>query len=196
MDIGWVKGLLALMAELCLGYVLADFATGVIHWFEDRYGKPHWPVLGPSIRSNQLHHERPLAFLDSPVWRRNREVWIVCLVMLGLFWLTGTLSPVSCAFCMTGAFANEIHGAAHRPASQNPRWVRRLQRWRLIQHPLQHAAHHRAAKDSNYCTMTNWVNPLLDRAGFFRALEHLIYRATGARPRHDPTVPERFRPFH
>ncbi|KAF0241984.1 MAG: fatty acid [Planctomycetota bacterium] len=45
-----------------LGYVLADFATGLAHWFCDTFFEEDTPVLGPLlIRSFREHHRDPLS---------------------------------------------------------------------------------------------------------------------------------------
>ena len=61
------------VASIFGGLLLADFVSGIIHWFEDRYGNPKWPVLGHAIRANQEHHFRPRAFLKGSFLSRNRE---------------------------------------------------------------------------------------------------------------------------
>ena len=110
-------------AQLLLGILLADFMTGLIHWFMDRYGRTHWPVIGGAIWMNQEHHRRPRLFLTGTVWTRNREVLIVSLAVLALFWAVGALSPFVAAFALSGCFANEIHAAAHRRREENPAWA-------------------------------------------------------------------------
>ena len=50
-----------------------------------------------------------------------------------------------------------------------------------------HAHHHRGLRNSHYCSITNWVNPILDRSGFWRGLEFCIYKMTGVLPRVEVT---------
>ena len=55
-----------------------------------------------------------------------------------------------------------------------------------------HGAHHKAPFEGNYCIVSGFWNPVLDRNGaddgFFRHLERIVHRATGAEPRcwHEP----------
>ena len=63
----------------------------------------------------------------------------------------------------------------------------------LMQGFKHHARHHRAGKDTHYCVMTNYLNPVLERAHFFRSLETLIFKMTRALPRRDESVNPRFR---
>lgn len=45
---------------------MADFVTGVFHWWEDRYGNPAWPVIGKLVvEPNILHHARNEKFTDA-----------------------------------------------------------------------------------------------------------------------------------
>lgn len=193
MVIDWLLPALICAVHIFAGLLLADFATGLIHWFEDRYGDPSWPIIGHAIYMNQEHHKRPRFFLTGSLWKRNREVWMVCFATAALLLFLDSLTTLSGSFAFFGLFANEIHGASHRTAKENGALVRLLQRSRLIQSPLHHAAHHRRAKNTHYCTMTNWVNPILDRIGFFTAIERVILLLFGIRPRFDPTVPARYR---
>jgi hypothetical protein len=47
-----------------------------------------------------------------------------------------------------------------------------------------HQGHH-AGHITRYCITTGWLNPLLDRAGFFRIAETVIQRVSRLRPRAD-----------
>jgi ubiquitin-conjugating enzyme E2 variant len=91
------------------------------------------------------------------------------------------------------AWSNQIHQWAHRP--DPPRPVRALQRSGILLSLRRHASHHRAPFLDRYCITTGWMNPLLDRFGFWRALERGITRTTGVIPRADEgrTAPPRAR---
>ena len=49
--------------------------------------------------------------------------------------------------------------------------------WTIGRKP--HARHHVAPYDGNYCIISGICNPWLDRSGFFRRLEHIVYRWNG-----------------
>ena len=174
------------------GLYFADFLSGAFHWFEDRYGNPKWPVLGHTIRQNQQHHHTPRSFLSCSTWQRNREVWIVSLLILGMFWWVGWLNLFTGSAVFFGMFANEIHAAAHRSPKENGRIVTALQKTGLLQSHAHHAQHHRKGKDSHFCVMTNHVNPVLERIQFFQRLEKLIKWTTGHIPRFDDSVNPRY----
>lgn len=180
-------------ASILGGLFLADFISGLIHWFEDRYGNPKWPVLGHTIRANQEHHFRPRAFLEGSFLSRNREVFVLGALFLAGFWVTGTLNLFTGSAVLFGMFANEFHRAAHRSPKENGRLITALQKTGLAQSFQHHAAHHRQGKDTHYCVVTNYTNPILERIGFFPALERIVEATTGRVPRLDESVNARFR---
>ncbi|GAB5458388.1 MAG: hypothetical protein Hens3KO_14180 [Henriciella sp.] len=183
----------SITAKLLWGLYLADFISGVFHWFEDRYGNPKWPILGHTIRENQQHHHTPRSFLKGTLFTRNREVWLIGLVFLAVFWAVGWLNLVSGSAVVFGMFANEIHASAHRSPKENGRLITALQKTGLIQSHRHHAAHHRRGKDSHYCVMTNHLNPVLEHVQFFKTLEKVVKWVTGQAPRLDDSVNPKFR---
>ena len=180
-------------AKVLGGLYLADFISGVFHWFEDRYGDPNWPILGHTIRENQQHHHTPRSFLKGTLFTRNREVWAIGTLFLAAFWALGWLNLFSASAVLFGMFANEIHAAAHRSPKENGRVITGLQKIGLMQSHAHHAHHHRKGKDSHYCVMTNPINPGLERIQFFQTAERIIKRLTGIVPRIDDSVNERYR---
>ena len=175
------------------GLFLADFVSGVFHWFEDRYGNPKWPIVGHTIRANQKHHFEPRAFLKGSILSRNREVFIIGVLFLIGFWAAGWLNLFTGSAVFFGMFANEFHRAAHRSPKENGRLITLAQRTGLMQSFKHHAAHHRRGKDTHYCVMTNYLNPILEAVGFFPTLEKAIKWVSGSVPRLDESVNPRFR---
>ncbi|MCF6329396.1 MAG: fatty acid desaturase family protein [Henriciella sp.] len=175
------------------GLYFADFISGVVHWFEDRYGNPNWPIIGHTIRENQQHHHTPRSFLRGKLWQRNREVWVIGAGFLALFWAVGWLNLFTVSAVLFGVFANEAHASAHKSPKENGRLITALQKTGLIQSHRHHAAHHRKGKDSHYCVITNHVNPVLERVQFFQTIERLIKWITGRLPRLDDSVNPRYR---
>jgi ubiquitin-conjugating enzyme E2 variant len=51
-----------------------------------------------------------------------------------------------------------------------------LQRIGLLQSTKHHAQHHVRPYASRYCTWTNYLNPVLDGIGFWRAAETILVR--------------------
>ena len=165
--------LIALVIQLIFGWLLADFLSGVLHWAEDRFGpgREHWPVLGRLIFTpNLLHHSDPTLFLSAGFVERNWTTWAVAVPLAALlFWLFGS-HPWIWAALVGGAFANEIHAWAHRKTLE-PSWARWLQGRGVIQSPAHHAVHHVPEYRRSYCIVTDWLNPVLDRIGFWTRIE-------------------------
>lgn len=164
------------MLDILLCILVADFLTGLIHWVEDTYGLPSWPLLGASvIEPNILHHENQLHFTMGSVLYRNYQVFAFGAAALAIVYVTGWLTwQLALTLCLA-SMGNEVHAWAHkRPKS---RVVRLLQDMKLLICPEQHARHHRKPYDTNFCTLTNWLNPVLDALAFWRGLELLLWCA-------------------
>lgn len=159
-------------------WIMADFVSGVFHWWEDRYGVEDWPVIGPLVVApNILHHSEPTAFLRGSVITRNWTTFAPALAFSSASWWLG--SPW---WALVGAFvalANEVHAWAHQKCS---RPIRGLQLLGILQSQEQHAAHHRNPFDRNYCVMSDWLNPWLSKVQFWTRLESVVAATTGARP--------------
>jgi ATP:corrinoid adenosyltransferase len=74
---------------------------------------------------------------------------------------------------------NQFHKWAHQVAPT--RFVRILQRARIILDPEHHGAHHTAPFKSSYAITNGWLNPLLNRTRFFQRLEGALC-ACGIKP--------------
>lgn len=184
-----IRGIGAIIA----GLLLADFVTGGFHWFEDRYGNPKWPIIGGIIKANQEHHHTPRSFLEGSFIGRNLTVFLLAAVFMTGFWALGWLNLFTGSAVLFGAFANEIHRFAHQSPSENGKLITWFQKTGLLQSFQHHAQHHRKGKDTHYCVMTNFLNPALEKIGFYPAVEEMIYRTTGATPRLDESVNPKYR---
>lgn len=182
--------------SLVCGVALADFLSGIFHWFEDRYGKEEWPIVGRLvIEPNIRHHYSPLDFTRCSYLKRNRAVLVLCAISIGGAYIASGFRcppvPVVVALCVVSQ-ANETHRWAHLPASQVPRPVRVLQASGLFLSTAHHRVHHTKPFDRNFCTITNFVNPVLEAVRFFPMLEWIVWVVCGALPRQDdgkrPTV--------
>ena len=140
------------------------------------------------------HHFTPRSFLKGTLWTRNREVLAIGIAFLAAFWAFDLLNVFTVSAVIFGVMSNEVHASAHRSPQENGRLITALQKTGLLQSHRHHAAHHRQGKDTHFCVLTNHVNPVLERARFFQALEALVTRATGIRPRPDLSVNPRYRP--
>jgi hypothetical protein len=168
----------------------ADFISGAVHWLEDAYGDVDCPILGVYItRPNIIHHYDPRHFVKHNDWvGRLRTVAIIAILLIAI----GALFKILCwQYALTlfiGLNANEVHKWSHCNSKENGWLVTALQKTGLIQSPAHHAMHHKGRRNSHYCVVTNYLNPLLDGINFWRKLELVIRVLTGVRKRTDPTL--------
>ncbi len=165
------------------GYLFADFASGLVHWFCDTFFEEKTPLLGKLlIQPFREHHRDPQAMTRHGFFELNGNN---CLAMIPLlffaWWVEGptagsTLSLFAHSFLFTVALAifatNQFHRWVH--AEKVPRVVRSMQRARLILSPTSHDLHHRDDYSQAYCITTGWMNYFLDHIEFFHRLEQGI----------------------
>lgn len=175
-------GILSILA----GLIFADFVTGAVHWFEDRYGDPDWPIIGPAMAANQRHHNAPLEFLNSPFWLRNWAPLLGAGIVALLVGFNDAFSWFWISAILFGALSGECHAANHRRVP--PLWYKWGQKARIFQSRFHHGEHHRRPRQSRYCVITPWLNPVLDEGGFWRMCEAGL-TALGLPPRNDETTP-------
>jgi hypothetical protein len=193
--LGLVRGstLAPLLAGALLGVLMADLASGLVHWACDTWGSEHTPLIGSGlIQFFREHHRSPRAMLQHDSIEVSGELGLAaapCMAALALAAVRLDLAshPFAYAFCWAfvavGAFANQLHQWAHM--ERPPRPVRTLQRRGLILSRGRHAKHHRPPHTRGYCISTGWLNVTLDAVRFWRFLEWSLTRITGARPRGD-----------
>ena len=175
--------------EFAAVWLAADFTSGVVHWAEDSYGQASTPVIGRwLIEPNLLHHRNASAFVAKSWFESSWDLAAVGVAVLAAAGMTGLLTWQVGLFVLLGANANQIHKWNHMPCSRVPWTVRALQRLRLLQSRRHHARHHRGAMTSHYCVITDVLNPVLDRLGWWRLLEKLLSPLLGA-PRSPAGVP-------
>lgn len=163
------------------GYLVADFVSGFVHWAGDTIGDATTPVFGPNfVTPFRYHHVDPKDITRHDFVETNGNNCIVAAPVLGLLLVVTPQTPGWVFFaCTMIAFTsffvfctNQFHKWAHedRPVAL----VRLLQRAGLILSPEHHAIHHASPQNKAYCITVGWMNPLLDKIGFFRACEAVI----------------------
>ena len=176
---------------LVAGVVAADFASGIVHWTADTWGRESLPVLGIRfLRPFRIHHVNPDDLCERDFVDCNGDVaLLVCPLLLGS-WLVplesellGATSVFTAAFGAATLPTNQVHQWAHLP--RPPSFVAWLQRRGWILSRAAHQRHHAPPYTASYCITTGWCNSALDRLGFFRAAERLISSVTGLVPRDD-----------
>jgi plasmanylethanolamine desaturase len=179
------RDLIGLGVACLVGYLVADFLSGFVHWAGDTVGDETTPVFGPNfVRPFRYHHIDPKDITRHDFVETNGNNCIVVAPILAFLMLTmpKTTGPyfycaVVVAFTSWFVFCtNQFHKWAH---DDNPAgWIRALQRMGLILSPAHHAIHHASPQNKSYCITVGWMNPLLDRIGFFRILEAVITRVS------------------
>jgi ubiquitin-conjugating enzyme E2 variant len=187
-DVGWSWWT---MPVLALGVAAADLASGLAHWAADTWGREDLPLIGRRLLVPfRLHHVDPDDFLQRQFVDTNGDVAFLAMPVLVSVavlpvheaWMAG-VAVFGLGFAGVGMWTNQIHQWAHM--ADPPRPVRLLQDARVLLGRRSHARHHQGTYDSHYCITTGWWNAPLERTGFFRRLETVVTRLTGARPRDD-----------
>lgn len=169
-----------------IGYVLADLATGIYHWGVDNYGDADTPIFGPQIDGFQGHHKRPWTITKRQFANNIHALARPASFILGAFvLLPGNTAVDAFVGVMTSCvvFSQQFHCWAHSKKRQLPELVVGLQEKGILVSRLNHAAHHRAPYDNNYCIVSGMWNPVLDNSKFFKKLEVFIHSRWGVRPR-------------
>lgn len=163
--------------QVFLLWLAADFITGVIHWWEDTYGNPHWKVIGKHVvEPNLIHHKQPTKMLEGSYWNRINTSVFAAAIIGAIFWLVGLQAWqifLCLLFCTQG---NEIHAMSHRPDKRNGKAVLWLQKSGIFQSKKTHRWHHKAPYDTNFCIMSDFVNPVLNKLQFWKGVEWLILK--------------------
>lgn len=164
----------SIAAQLLLGWLIADLLSGLVHWLEDRVLWVGMPLLSRSVvEPNRLHHREPDAFLAQSLLARNSTTW-AAVAAIALAWhMIASFSWVWIGALAGGLAVTEVHVRAHRTSGLRG-YYRALQEIGIVQSAAHHWQHHRYPMDRRYCVLTNWLNPLLDRAGIWTRLESAL----------------------
>lgn len=157
---------------LCLW--AADFLTGIIHWAEDTYCKNGYPIIGALIcEPNRLHHEDPnLMVRTGNFISRNWIQWFACGTVYGLLWLVGLGQLPVLLTLLLASFGNEVHYWNHTTKlGWLPTFIKTTG---LVQSQKQHALHHKPPHMKYYCTLTSFLNPILELIRFWRGAEWFL----------------------
>ena len=179
------------LTAFMLGYVVADFISGVVHWAADTWGTPEWPVVGKAlIRPFREHHVDAKEITRHDFIETNGNNCFVSIVpTIGAALIRqqgpGSLFAATLVFSLTlwVLFTNQFHKWAHLDSP--PAFIDWLQRAYLILPRDHHDIHHTAPYAKYYCITVGWLNEALFRVRFFQTLEKLVTATTGLLPRED-----------
>jgi len=149
--------------------LLADFLTGLFHFYADNYGVMDSKYLTVSINGLLIHHEFPNLMTEQSYWDLTKGVYKVggAIFLVSLFF--GFHWEIL-LFVLISSQANIIHKWSHQKRSKNPQFVRFLQTLRIIQTKKNHMKHHNGRYDNYYCVMTNVLNPILKKIMFWEGV--------------------------
>jgi plasmanylethanolamine desaturase len=167
----------------------AEFVTGLVHWLEDAYVREDTPLIGKHVaRPNIVHHHYPRFMTRNSWWQTSWDLCCVSVLLILIAWACGVLTWQVWLFAILAANANQMHKWTHRTRAENGRIISFFQNIGLLQTARHHARHHTDPKNSHYCTMTNVLNPVLDKVRFWDGLEWLLARTIGLQRRADTSV--------
>lgn len=188
------------VATIVASWVAADFGSGVLHWSVDNYGNGRTPVMGNIIAAFQGHHSAPWTITYRGFCN---NVWKLCIpfgipTVAAINALAGHDHPMVplffAVFCATEIMSQEFHKWSHQTKAEVPGFVNVLQDIGLSIGRVQHAQHHKAPYDGNYCIVSGLCNETLDQNGVFRWMEHRVYELNGVESNSwklDPELRER-----
>jgi hypothetical protein len=174
----------ALAVALPLGFLAADVATGIVHWFCDTYLGASAKVVGPLlIAPFREHHRDPVnitchGWLDRNANNCMAAQPILIVALLGRWDLSRCWDALVGGFffatALTLGMANQIHAWAH--AVDPPRLVRWMQRHGLLISPERHRFHHETVERRAFAIVCGWSNRWLDQGGALSFASALLAR--------------------
>lgn len=170
------------MMTILYAWFLADFFSGLGHWYQDRMLlKSQYPFFNGLINDNEIHHKNPIAMLKYTASENINTSVVITFPLTIILYFAGAPAVLTLSIFFL-SFANLVHRFAHMPPAHVPSVVKALQRVGLFISFNHHKHHHfkrrglvrRDEAAIRFCTMTNYVNPLLDFIQFFRILEWIF----------------------
>lgn len=184
-----MKPIIARLAQIVGTVFAAELAAGAVHWFEDAYVREDTPLVGRFIaRPNIVHHHYPRYMTRHNWWQSSFDLLVVSTLLVLTAWAFHLLTWQVWLFAIISTNANEIHKWAHRSRKENGPVISFFQDIGLLQSTRHHALHHTDPKNSHYCTVTNFLNPVLDGTHFWDGLEWILARTFGLNRREDTSV--------
>lgn len=173
------------IATILSSWVLADLGSGILHWSVDNYGNGRTPIMGGIIAAFQGHHTAPWTITErgfcNNVWKLCIPFGIPTVALISA--LAGPSHPIVAlfftVFCIMEILSQEFHKWSHMTTSQLNPLILGLQKYGITIDRTPHAKHHMAPFEGNYCIISGICNGVLDKSGFFRRLEKIVYDMNG-----------------
>lgn len=175
--------------QVVLLFLLADLIGGIVHWAEDTLGRLETPIWGRLfVGPNALHHERPAAMMEKGWLHSNALTFALAALFIVLVWMTIGLTWQLVLLGVFGGLNQQAHRFAHARRIDLPKLVIFLQSHKVLQDARHHWTHHKKPNNRYFCVMSPWLNPALERLGFWFALERVFVPIFGAPRRPDLTI--------
>lgn len=192
-----VLGLTQSSLILFSSWLLADLGSGILHWSVDNYGNGRTPIMGGIIAAFQGHHTAPWTITQREFCNNVHKLCIPFgIPTISLISLLNSpfVTLFFATFCTLEIMSQEFHKWSHQRKSEVPGWVNSLMKLGLVISRQDHSCHHMVPFKDNYCIVSGFCNDFLDNSGFFRMLEHQIYKINGVESnamKINPTLRER-----
>uniref|UniRef100_A0A8K9UYK9 Si:ch211-212o1.2 n=1 Tax=Oncorhynchus mykiss TaxID=8022 RepID=A0A8K9UYK9_ONCMY len=155
-----------------MGIVMADFASGMVHWGADTWSSPF-------IRPFRENHIDPTAITRHNFIETNGNNCMLTILPLAHMAYKFLTYHALCLRWQSVTLTNQIYKWSHSDFGL-PCWVMLLQDCHLVLSQKHHRLH-----QTYYCITTGWSNYPLDKMSFWRRMERLIERMTGHKPQSD-----------
>lgn len=196
--LGWDTAIWVVPVTLIVGYIAADFASGLVHWMGDTFGNEDVPIFGERfIKPFREHHTHPKGILEHDyVTVNGNNSLVLALFTIPVLLIFNDFSSLfhilimaTCVSFTVGVFmTNQFHKWSHM--ENPPRYIAFLQKVGLILGPEHHDIHHTAPFDTYYCITCGWLNPVLQKTRFFETMELLATKVLGVKPARENTEQE------
>jgi plasmanylethanolamine desaturase len=180
---GWYEGLILIL----VGYFVADFMSGLVHWSIDTWFDEM--RLGRIVSIAREHHTHPQNILGYGFLEHAALGSVGSVVLMGPTVLLTSTFQGDTSWCLMVIwtvtatcllFGTSFHNLAHKRTSN--KLVLWLQRAGFVISPKHHWAHHRV-QTIRYCTISGWADHVCDALRVWRGLEILVRKLSGATPR-------------
>jgi len=192
-----LAGIAQSIAVIMSSWVLSDLGSGVLHWSVDNYGNGRTPIFGGIIAAFQGHHTAPWTITERGFCNNVHKLCIPFGIptIAAISAISGPkVSLFFAVFCTMEILSQEFHKWSHQKAREVPGWANSLMDFGISISRKSHSFHHNVPFKDNYCIVSGFCNDMLDESGFFRMLEHQVYKMNGVESnawKIDPNLRER-----
>ena len=182
--------------QLFLGLIIADFISGILHWFEDNYIDycTDLPILKDIARDNEMHHYFPrsiIAYSNIEHTSYTLPFSIIFIICVYIFKRPMLVKYPYFLFSLIlfSATSNITHSIVHKRDCENNWFIIFLQKCGILCSHEHHSRHHTLSYEK-YCVILQINNYILDTILFWRGLEYIIYLITNKKAIQKPTYDE------